>query len=59
MENENNKPDGISRCQFAKNMALAGMGALSGALSSPLSAMADQEEKIQKPGRFVYNLVRS
>lgn len=51
MENESHKPEEISRRQFAKNMALAGMGALSGALSSPLSAMADQEEKIQKARR--------
>jgi reductive dehalogenase len=58
MENENKNSGEISRRQFAKNMALAGMGALSGALTSPLSAMADQEEKIQKARREYTNTVK-
>ena len=48
MENENKNSGEISRRQFAKNMAFAGMGALSGALTSPLSAMADQEDKARE-----------
>lgn len=48
MENEPNQPKNVSRRQFAKKFTLAGMGALGTALSSPFSAFAEQEEKIQE-----------
>lgn len=47
MDTEKKPEKALSRRQFAKNMAMAGIGAIGGALTGPLSAMADQEDKIQ------------